>query len=182
MVLKRKILLVSGKIFSGKDYTADCLVKKNGWKKLSFAENLKLLCSEKYKTPVSFFYTHTGKSLKYDATRTYRDLLVETSYSLKKHNEDYFVEKIIGKIEQDRYSNFVIPDFRFPNEYTRIKKDLSRNFAVNTCIVVRPDNNNNSECPSENSLSNFPFDFTIVNNGDDKTILKTIKEFYTEKA
>lgn len=182
MAIKRKILLVSGKIFSGKDYTADCLLKKNCWKKLSFADHLKLLCAEKYKTEPVLFYTHTGKSLKYDTTRTYRDLLVETSYSLKKQNKDYFVEKIIEKIEPDRCSNFVIPDFRFPNEYTRLKKDLSSSFDVNTCIVVRPDNDHNSQCPSENSLSDFPFDFTIVNDGDDKKILKTIEEFYNKKA
>jgi hypothetical protein len=182
MVLKRKILLVSGKIFSGKDYTADCLVKRNCWQKLSFADHLKELCSQKYKTPLSFFYTHTGKSLKYDSTRTYRELLVETSYSLKRQNNDYFVEKIIDKILPIKTTDFVIPDFRFPNEYERLKKELSNSFDVNTCQVIRPDNHNNSECPSENALADFKFDFTIVNDGGEQKILKTIENFYNKKA
>lgn len=178
MGIKRKILLVSGKIFSGKDYTANSLVKRNSWKKLSFADHLKLSCAEKYNIDSVLFYTHTGKSLKYDSTRTYRDLLVETSYALKSKNQDYFVEKIIQQIVPNKTSNFVIPDFRFPNEYTRIKQDLSGSFDVNTCLVIRPDNNHKSNCPSETALSDFPFDFTIINDQDDKKILKTIENFY----
>lgn len=178
---KRNLLLISGKIFSGKDFTANLLVKQNTWKKLSLADDLKTICSMRYNTDIMKFHTHEGKMSLYDKTKTHRDLLIETSKEIKKQNKNFFVERVIDKIDKIKGYNVVIPDFRFPHEYEKLNNDLSCIFNVNTCVVTR-DNSVKLEDYSENALTDFKFDFTIVNDRDETKILKQIENFYKYQA
>ena len=80
----RNILLLSGKINSGKDFTADILVKKENWVKISFASSLKKLASEKYSIDIKDFNTQQGKKKLYKGKETYRDLLINLARDMKK--------------------------------------------------------------------------------------------------
>lgn len=159
----RKILLLSGKINSGKDYTADILVKKENWVKISFASFLKNLTSEKYKIDINDFNTQEGKKKIYSTGETYRDLLINIARECKKKDENIFVKKAIEEIKNSDNVNIVIPDWRYPHEYNYIHRCLSDKFNIITTRV----NRNSSfilNDPSETSLDNFDFDFVIDNN------------------
>lgn len=59
------ILGFSGKALAGKDTAADYLMQTGFWqKKVSFASNLKDLCSEVFVVPKDLFYTQEGKRKK----------------------------------------------------------------------------------------------------------------------
>lgn len=58
------ILSLSGKSLAGKDTTADVLVDRFGFKKLSWADPLKEMCSEVFDIPIRYFYDTDLKDKK----------------------------------------------------------------------------------------------------------------------
>lgn len=174
---KPDILLISGKIFSGKDFTADILVKNYKWKKMSFADDLKTLCSKKYNIDINDLYSHSGKSKKYDEKRTVRDILIQESLKCKKDNINFFVDRIVNKINEIGTCNIVIPDFRYPNEYYRIVELLSHKFNITTCNVLRETSVKNND-KSENSLNDFNFHFKIYNDNGEERVISQLLSFF----
>lgn len=164
--VKRQLLLLSGKINSGKDFTADILVKTNKWKKMPFAEHLKMLTAAKFNVPLDDLCTQPGKRIKYDATRTYRDLCIETADFYKRNDQNFFVNSVIERIRLIDNYNIVIPDFRYPNEHARICEALSDDFEIKTGLVYRLSGSVELDHPSEKSLVRFPFDIVLYNYGD----------------
>lgn len=159
----RKILLLSGKINSGKDYSADILVKKENWVKISFASVLKKIASEKYDIELKDFNTQEGKKKKYKTGETYRDLLINLAKDCKKKDQNFFVKKALEEIKGFKTENVVIPDWRYPHEYEHICKNLSKEFSILTARITRKSSFILND-PSETSLDNFNFDFNIENN------------------
>jgi hypothetical protein len=174
----RNILLLSGKINSGKDYAADILVKKENWVKVSFASSLKKLASEKYEIDIKDLNTQQGKKKLYSSGLTYRDLLIDLARDLKKKDKNIFVKKALEEIKNTGDVNIVIPDWRYPHEIEYIYKNLASNINIITARI-------NRHCsfivddPSETSLETFNFDFVIENNKDEKFLYSKILEILT---
>ena len=163
--MKNRLLMLAGRINSGKDYTADTLVMNGGWTKLALAEHLKEHVSSKYKIDLQLLNTHVGKAMIHEpSNKTYRTLLIESAKELKKENQDYFVNKLIQKIRTKPITtNIVISDFRYPNEYKKILECLGSDFEIVTVRVFRDEEIKLND-PSENALENFKFDQEFNNN------------------
>lgn len=161
----KRLLMLAGKINSGKDYTADALVSNGGWTKLTLAEYLKEYVSKNYNIDTQLLYTHVGKSMIHEQTKkSHRSLLIETAKDLKVQDPDYFVNKLIQKIKSTPITtNIVISDFRYPNEYRKILECLGNDFKVITVRVFR-DEEIKLDDPSENALNTFTFDQEFDNN------------------
>ena len=157
----KKVVLLAGRIKSGKDFAADTLVKNNGFVKLAFASSLKEFASKKYGIPLCDFHTQEGKSKMYNGNTTYRDLLINLASSYRKNDNDFFVNRLASQILTEP-RDIVISDFRYPNEYDRLKEILPPGYVIKKGIVVG-NNENVIDDPSENSLVGFGFDFVVYN-------------------
>ena len=137
--MKRKILMLSGRINSGKDYTANLLVRHSMWIKMTFAEHLKDYTSKQFNIPLDDLYTQEGKNKIHETSnKSYRQILIETARRLKENNPDYFVNKLIQKVRTtDSTCNIVISDFRYPNEYSKVLECLANDFEIITAKVHR---------------------------------------------
>lgn len=118
--MKKKIVLIAGKIESGKDTVADHLVEELGFVKVSFADALKKAAAEVFEYPVSWGYTREGKAKKLPLAggktvgRVLQLFGTEIGRSI---DPNVWVRKLISRI-YDKMSNdrFVVPDCRFENE------------------------------------------------------------------
>jgi hypothetical protein len=174
----RKLLLLSGKINSGKDYTADILVKKENWVKISFASVLKKLASEKYDIELKDFNTQEGKKKIYKDGKTYRELLINLAEECKQIDQNFFVKKAIEEIKALEMVNIVIPDWRYPHEYDYICSNLQEEFGIFTARISR-DSSIILNYSSETSLDNFNFDFNIENTDSREHINSQLFDFLT---
>jgi hypothetical protein len=174
----RRLLLLSGKINSGKDYTADILVKKENWVKISFASVLKQMASEKYDIKLKDFNTQEGKKKLYKDGKSYRDLLINLASDCKQIDQDFFVKKAIEEIKALEMVNIVISDWRYPHEYDYICTNLQEEFGIFTARVSR-DSSLILNDSSETSLDNFNFDFKIENTGSREFICSQLFDFLT---
>ena len=84
---------------------------------------------------------------------------------------NYWVNFIIDmmKFFESHWDYVIIPDTRFPNEVERLRES---GFDVLHLNIVRPDfesplTQEQQKHPSETSLDDYPFDFTITNTGLD---------------
>ena len=165
--MTRKIVLISGYIGSGKDTLADFLVADGGYKKFSFADSLKDMVSKKYSFDKKLCYTQTGKKSPYELPGgnivTIRDLLILEGATARISNKNAFSNIVVDKIltETDKNSKIVIPDFRYPGEFERIRDTFSNTVSarISRGSVTRMD------IESEISLDSFKFDHIINNNG-----------------
>lgn len=162
-MLKRKILLLGGKIKSGKDYVADKLVRNGGWVKFALADPLKKITAEIYNIDIKHFKTQEGKKKIHGDGRTYRKILIDTATLLKKTNKHYFTDLLIDRINEDNTTkDIVISDFRYPYEYERLNVKLGTIFQIQTMKITRKESEN-LEDPSEKALENFVFDYIYIN-------------------
>lgn len=161
---KRSIILLAGKAGSGKDTVANHLVKNYSFKRFAFADTLKEYVSNKYNIPLHILFTQEGKKKKYivdNKTVTLRDLLIKDGAEKRQENINYWVDLVIEKIKAEPLTqDIVISDFRFPNEYIRIKEFFSELAPV---LVVRENGCENIDDLSETSLNLFVFDRVIFN-------------------
>lgn len=165
---KRSIILLAGKAGSGKDTVANHLVKNYSFKRFAFADTLKEYTSKKYNVPLHILFTQEGKKQEIMVNNkmvTLRDLLIKDGAEKREENNNYWVDLVIEKIKSESLTqDIVISDFRFPNEYNRIKEFFSE---LATVLVVRENGCENIDDLSETSLNKFKFDRVIFN---DRTI------------
>lgn len=159
------IILVSGWIKSGKDTFANHLEKNYNYNHLAFADVLKKYVSHKYDVPLHLCYSHEGKdTLIKKVGMTVRQVLIKEGERMRQQDPYYWVNKISYVIQ----NNCVISDFRFPEEFQRLK-ELYKG-EVYTVRIERPGITTITD-KTEHMLDRFDFDFTILNNG-------TLYEFY----
>jgi hypothetical protein len=120
-----KFIVLTGWSQSGKDTTADILVKKYGFKKYAIADPLKDLCAELYGFPREMADTQEGKRTLWKVgykTKTIRELLLDTAkMDRSRFGDDIYINEVLTKIELDMVSNIVISDLRYFTELTPIK-------------------------------------------------------------
>lgn len=168
-----KIITVSGKAESGKDYTAKKIkleLENYGYNTLicHYADLLKYICKQ--------FFEWDGK--KDENGRT----LLQTvgTDTIRKQNPNYWVEFIINilTIFPNEWDFVIIPDTRFPNEIELMKE----NFDTIAIQVKRPNYTNHlseeqRQHISETALDDFEFDYTLINPGDEDGMKYEVKMF-----
>ena len=181
----RILLAFAGKMYTGKDTSADIWVNKykqyaesvralqctnmtqpliRGYKRLAFADGIKSICKQLFDLTEQDVNTPDGKKKLiplYD--KTVRELLQGVGEGLRQSISQniwvYNTMQLIDKILQFDQANILVTDVRYINELNALK---ARGFTMiklvrNTGVI---DNH-----PSEKELSDRLFDCVIDNNG-----------------
>lgn len=178
--------------------------KDSGYEQVAFANKLKevvsvlLNCSREQLNDRNF-----KNSFLSEFNMTVREFLQKTGDGLSEYNPDIFVKALfvdykeefvssgIGMFHDPRpsyrslgFPNWIITDLRFPNELEAIEDRGGITIRVNRKISKEEDVNqsllgamsNYKEHPSETSLDNAEFDYTINNNGTIEDLIEKVKE------
>ncbi len=164
------IILLSGYIGSGKD-TAANVFKQYNFKHISFAEELKNDISKKYNFDYNLTQTQKGKDTIVFNNKTVRDLLIEHGNGKRNFDENYWVKILANKINDQ---NYVISDFRFPNECFFLKQKF--NDALIITIRINRFSRSKIYDVSEYALDNFAFDYTVNNHFHLQDFMFSIKK------
>lgn len=173
-----KIVMISGKMYSGKDTAADFLVKNYNFKRFAFADILKDEVSAIFGINRELMDTVLGKkSIDAKTGCTVREILIAHGNQRRSMNENYWVDSIIDKVRSDGTKNIVISDFRFPNEFIQIRNAFHP-LKIDTWRINRllP----TSACHlsvTETSLDSFDFSKEIENNGTILQLHEKITKF-----
>lgn len=149
------IVMVAGKAGSGKDEVAKiiCSHYKRA-KRFAFADNLKCI----------------ARSLGWNGLKDERGRLFLQQLGAvgREYNPSVWIEFVKWQIQDELYETnnnlFVIPDFRFPNEYRIIKHKWPDTITIKLTGRAS-DLGSNANDISEHSLEHFPFDFVVDNSG-----------------
>jgi len=137
----------SGKMQVGKTTSADYLVRRYGFAKLSFAGKLKEIAHDLF--PEQF---ENGEKP--------RKLLQDLGIKMREIDEDVWARYVIRKVESlPKESNIAIDDLRFLNEYEAVKN--AGFFVVRIVRDVPPSPFSNHQ--SETEVEKMPFDWVIYN-------------------
>lgn len=113
------IIGLVGKAKSGKDTTADYLVKEHNFVKVAFADDLKDLCMDMFNLAPHQVSTQEGKATidpRYNKTPREILQIVGTDW-FRSIYPTIWVDRLINKLKVGRKNhNFVVTDARFPNE------------------------------------------------------------------
>lgn len=166
-----KILAVSGKAGSGKDYTAEIMKKElesRGKKVLitHYADLLKYLCRS--------LFDWDGKK-----DEKGRHLLQYVGTEIVRNQDpDFWVDFLVKifTLFNEEWDFVIIPDCRFPNEINKLS-----DFDVTSVRITRPGYENGLTEEAKNHLSeialdDYRFDYTLVNCGTEN-YNKTVSEF-----
>ena len=168
-----RVILISGKAQNGKDSTAFImreLLEKQQKKVLiiHYADNLKLFAKN--------YFGWNG--IKDENGRKLLQWL--GTDVIRKNYKDTWVDMIIALLKgiQTLYDYIIIPDVRFPNEVDK----MCDNFDCITIRIIRPNFDNGlsdeqKNHPSETALDDYPIEYELINYGDLKNLLETIKTF-----
>jgi len=139
----------SGKMHVGKTTSADYLVQKYGFVKLSFAGKLKEIAKDLW--PEQF-----------ECGQKPRKLLQDLGMKMREIDQDVWVKylvRIVRSLPKD--SNIVVDDLRFMNEYTALKNEGF--FIVRILRDVPP--SPLDDHPSEKEVEQMPYDLFLLNTG-----------------
>ena len=137
----------SGKMQVGKTTSADYLVKKYDFVKLSFAGKLKEIAHDLF--PEQF-----------EKGEKPRKLLQDLSIKMREIDEDVWARYVIRKDESlPKENNVAIDELRFLNEYEAVKN--AGFFVVRIVRDVPPSPFSNHQ--SETEVEKMPFDWVIYN-------------------
>lgn len=158
------LLLVSGKRFSGRDYSVHRLSSLLPYAKTyTFAYFAKIDFCKEHNLKPSIFLSNTNKQIK----ETYRKDLI--SFSEKERIKHQKWARLLALvISQDKPKYAIIGDFRFMSEYLYLKAYFDTIFTIriNAPISLREargfkyDHEIDSS-PSETELDEFIFDFVL---------------------
>lgn len=188
-----KVLAISGWRKSGKDTSADFLVREYGYTKLSFAEKLKDMVSTTYGVPrgdldsqsrkemplynlpvvpTDAFTVRIQEQLKDELKSGYwtpRALCILEGSIKRAVHPNFWVKAVASEIlSAPSNQKFVISDMRYTSEADTLR------ILLPTLITVRIDRFDTIETldPSERDLDEYKFDIELGNKG-------TVEELYT---
>jgi hypothetical protein len=162
------IVMLSGYAGSGKDAAASILVSNHGFKRVAFADALKVDAAKQTGIPLQIFHSAAKDQpllmpcAAFPAAKTPRDILLQLAVKMRAENPDIYADSIICHItESARETEFVVSDWRYRREAIRIQEMLPSAHVLRVRIHrnVIP-----STDPSEHDLDNEPMDLIIENN------------------
>lgn len=174
---KRILLAFAGKMYTGKDTSADiwsqhynnyvknhALQDYRGHNKIAFADDIKRICKNTFGLTDDDVNTPEGKKRTLPVYgKTVRELLQGIGEGLRNAiSPDIWVITTMMKIDRllaNGKTHLLVTDVRYPNELSALK---SRGFTV---IKLIRDTGIVDIHPSEKDLSDKLFDYVIDNNG-----------------
>lgn len=200
---KVNLIGISGKMGSGKD-TAAQLIKRilsnkeltngtiahlvknpktvkddSGWQIKKFSTKLKEVVSVLTGAPIEKLDDQTFKKYMIGESwdMTFRELMQKIGTEAMRDNisQDIWINSLFDSIDEYKtygeFRKWIITDVRFKNEAAAIKDKKG--------ILLRIENNSadKSTHSSETELDNFPFDYTIDNNGTLEELAVEIRKF-----
>ena len=161
-----KIIIFSGKQYSGKDTAAKIMIDKmRGYKRCAMGDIIKLTYGEK--NGLTYEEIEKNKPL-------YRQDLINLGNWGRAQDPDYWLKKII---EQD--GNIMVTDVRVPHEYEVFKKAGAISIRVEASRETRASRGTliGETDITETGLDNIKdWDFVIDNNKDYDTLQKNVEE------
>lgn len=167
----------------GKDEAAKYLCQKHGFKRIAFADLLRMLLFSIHPHLTQNQLSEKEKD-QMDARlqTTPRGLMLRLGDGLRKClGEDIFVRFLQRQLQKNQETRVVVTDVRYPKEFAflksqgarmvkieRNKNGVSQNFSNH-----HQRHNHNHPHPSETLLSSFAWDKVVVNNG-------TLPELHTK--
>ena len=137
----------AGKMQVGKTTSADYLVQKYGFIKLSFAGKLKEIAKDLW--PEQF-----------ESGQKPRKLLQDLGMKMREIDQDVWVKYLVRIVRSlPKESNIVVDDLRFMNEYKALKNEGF--FIVRIVREVPP--SPFDDHPSEKEVEQMPYDLLLLN-------------------
>jgi hypothetical protein len=180
-----RVILLGHQARVGKDTVADFLVANKRFKKLSFANKLKTTVKDLYSFSDSQVFGDDKDQIDSRYNLSPRQILQDFGQEQRVRYEDIWVQyvsnQIIQSVHNKEYLNFVISDFRFPNEYGALDKMLKKNLEYVRVIpvkIIRPDIKDFAGMNdiSETALNDFqPWDLILKNNSTIENLHKNFE-------
>ena len=166
-----KIIGLSGKIYSGKDYIAQYI---EGAFFISFADMLKSELATILNIPCEYLYDRVRKE-------EYRHDMQNHGTRMREIDKNYWIDKLFTILDILNFKNnfkiVVIPDVRYKNEADAIRK---RGGTIVRIEAPLRSFQYASSHPSETDLDEYPHDIVINNDygvlADEEEIRKIIKK------
>jgi len=188
----KTIILIAGQKRAGKDYIAKIIKKETKGKILSFADTIKDIISVTFGITREELDLYKNQDFRYGIdifnlqntyryevkTLSFREILQRFGTEAMKpiFGKNIWVKLVKKKINKTNKNCFIIPDFRFLEEYKGIKKLKNKNYKIITIKVINNNLVKNDNHSSENSLEDFKFDY-VIDNTNYKLSKKEIKKF-----
>jgi adenylate kinase family enzyme len=103
---------ISGKQGSGKSTLSQELVENYGFERISFATKLKEIAMDLFGLSWDQVY----------GDKKERVLLQELGAKMREIDSEVWIKYVIRQVEQNRYTNYVIDDVRYKNEFEALKE------------------------------------------------------------
>jgi hypothetical protein len=173
----KKIFMISGYMQSGKDLIGAYLIESFNFERFAFADSLKDEVASIYDINRDLMDTGFGKEQKTKYNGTVREILIRHGNYRRSIDSYYWSNKTLEQIKKSKSNNFVVTDFRFPDEYLCLKErttiDEFEIFTIRVnryCYTTIPD-------ISETSLDQFKFSLIVENYGSKSELYTKIRNF-----
>lgn len=160
---------ICGKAGSGKDTIGDYLVKDYAFKKIALADPIKRLVKDVFALDDHEVYDRVAREqpLRRWPKWSVRTLLqfIGTELFREKIDDAVWVKSLWYKIQDDKESNYVVTDCRFPNELNYLKNS-AKDGEFFTFKIIRSGCDGNIGLQGHASEAyDLEGDFRIVNDG-----------------
>ena len=172
----KTLIMLSGYAQSGKDTIGSHLVNTWGFRRLAFADKLKDEVSQRYGVKRELMDSGLGKRTQMmvdGSPTTVRDLLVQYGTARRRENSHYFIEPIIDTIDKAE-ANLVITDWRYENEYSRIRDRFNQQELRLIALRINRFKTPPFVSETEIQLDQFSFDVVLNNTGSVKALLRNV--------
>lgn len=183
------IVGIGYKKFSGKDTTADYLVQRHGFTRISFADSLKSACGIIFSFSDEQLYGDEKEVFDSRWGKTPREILqlVGTEGIRNVIDPDVWIKSAMFRMQRlneahpDKYNKFVVADVRFPNE-----AEFIRNFNQSSSVWKINRNlpeNLFSKHSSETSLDDYPhWNAEIDNNSTLESLYQNVDKLFDQNG
>lgn len=154
------IIGISGKRGVGKTTAALYGVKKHGFVRVSFAEELKTLAKLLFPFKENDLIVPAkkeGKFMEYDWSP--REFLINLGEFCRYHDPEYWLKRGLGKCA-DASKTYVFDDVRYKNEADAIKAQGGKIIRVNRYEKANP-YGKDLDIRSETELDDYKFDYVV---------------------
>lgn len=175
-----QIIMLSGWAGSGKDTTANYLVKNKGFVRMAFADALKNHIAKERNIPREWMDSLEGKS-RIVGDKTVREYLIQDGQSAREKDPEVWIKVVMKNIRDATASGksikVVISDWRLPNEYTVLKREFDSVVRVRVNRFERPP----IDDYTETALDKEPFEVTLDNTSTTEKFEDLLRSMEWEK-